>query len=218
MTKSNTPQGQKTAYERWEMASFGEETENERRMRKDDEIIKAKAAKLYEDAQQTGYSKGYAKGMQDGFVVGLDNARSEVDEECDTLRAVSSHFQQSLQTMDEQIADDVLSLALDIAQAMTKQAMQHDENAILPIITDAMHYLPTVEKPARLLLNIEDAEVIRKHLGDELQNEGWVIQEESHIESGGCIVETGANRIDATNQIRWKRISEALSKQIPWKR
>ncbi len=218
MTKSNTPQGQKTAYERWEMASFGEETDNERRMRKDDEIIKAKAAKLYEDAQQTGYSKGYAKGMQDGFVVGLDNARSEVDEECDTLRAVSSHFQQSLQTMDEQIADDVLSLALDIAQAMTKQAMQHDENAILPIITDAMHYLPTVEKPARLLLNIEDAEVIRKHLGDELQNEGWVIQEESHIESGGCIVETGANRIDATNQIRWKRISEALSKQIPWKR
>jgi len=89
---------------------------------------------------------------------------------------------------------------------------------ILPIITDAMHYLPHVEKPARLLVNPEDVTVIREHLGEALASDGWVIQEESSIEKGGCKVETGANQIDATNKIRWQRVSEAFSKQVNWVR
>jgi flagellar assembly protein FliH len=30
------------------------------------------------------------------------------------------------------------------------------------------------------------------------------------------LVETGANQIDASNQIRWKRITEALAKHDDW--
>lgn len=208
---------QKTAYERWEMASFGG-TEGDRRMRRDDQVVNEKAAKVYDEATKSGYSKGYTKGMQDGFAVGMDNAKQQINDDRQTLKNIALQFNHALESADESIADDVLALALDIAQAMIKNTIKHDPQAILPIVMDSIHYLPHIEKPARLILHHDDAKVVREHLGDELINEGWVIQEESHIEQGGCLVETGANQIDATNHVRWKRISEAFSKKVDWKR
>jgi flagellar assembly protein FliH len=53
-------------------------------------------------------------------------------------------------------------------------------------------------------------------MDDELKEYRWQIQEDSSVERGGCIVDTQANQIDATNSTRWKRISGALSQQDDW--
>lgn len=217
MTEAAPPKNKQTAYERWELASFGD-SGTDRRMRKDDAIVNEKAAKIYEDTKKEAYGKGYTKGLQDGFSTGLERAREQVEQERETLLSVAANFQHALEMSDEHIADDVLSLALDIAQAMLKSKLKHDPESIIPIVTDAIHYLPHIEKPARLVLNHDDAKVVRELLGDELTSEGWIIHEESHIEKGGCLVETGANQIDATNQVRWKRISESFSKHVKWSR
>jgi flagellar assembly protein FliH len=61
-----------------------------------------------------------------------------------------------------------------------------------------------------------DAHIIREYLAEEIVSQQWQIQEDPNIERGGCIVETGANQIDATNEVRWKRISDALAQNNHW--
>jgi flagellar assembly protein FliH len=62
----------------------------------------------------------------------------------------------------------------------------------------------------------DDAQIIREYLGDEIASQQWQILEDSNIERGGCLVETGANQIDASNEVRWKRISDALAQTNNW--
>jgi flagellar assembly protein FliH len=87
---------------------------------------------------------------------------------------------------------------------------------VLPVVMDAIHYLPYVQKPARILVHHDDAQMLREYLAEEIASQHWQIQEDINIERGGCMVETGANQIDATNEVRWKRISEALAQKSDW--
>jgi flagellar assembly protein FliH len=160
--------------------------------------------------------EAYAKGMQEGFAVGMAKAREAAHEDKQSFLKLTTAFSEALEKSDEQIADDVLSLALDIAKSMLKVKLNVDPAAVLPVVMDAIHYLPYVQKPARILVHHDDAQMLREYLADEISSQNWQILEDSSVERGGCLVETGANQIDATNEMRWKRISEALAQNNNW--
>lgn len=214
MTVATTPKEKQSAYERWELASFSDPKPKAKKQEpsKEDQIVSARIAQVYESVRKEGYTKG----MQEGFNVGLEKAREYAEVERQSFVKVMRSFNDALEKSDEQIADDVLSLALDIAKAMLKTKINVDPTTILPVVMDAIHYLPHVQKPARITVHHEDAQVLRQYLADELASQDWIVQEDVNIERGGCLVETGANQIDATNEVRWKRISDAFSKHNPW--
>jgi len=87
---------------------------------------------------------------------------------------------------------------------------------VLPVIQDAIRNSPHVQKPATIFVHPEDARLLRDQLGEELSEQAWQIQEDYQIERGGCLVETGENQIDATNAMRWKRITDALAQTNDW--
>lgn len=219
MSSVAVPKEQQTAYERWEMSSFSDATssvQSTRPIKKEDHLISEKVAQMYETVRKEGYTKGYTKGMQDGFAVGLEKAREYAEVERQSFIKLMRNFSEALEVSDEQIADDILSLALDIAKSMLKVKINVDPASVLPVVMDAIHYLPHVEKPARILVHHDDAQILRQYLAEELSSQHWQIQEDVNVERGGCLVETGANQIDATNEVRWKRISEAFSKNNSW--
>jgi flagellar assembly protein FliH len=154
--------------------------------------------------------------MQEGFAVGMAKARQQAIVEKEHFVKLTQSFNEALERADEQIAEEVLSLALDIAKSMLKAKLNVDPAAVLPVVVDAIHYLPYVQKPARILVHHDDAQIIREYLGDEIASQQWQILEDSNIERGGCLVETGANQIDASNEVRWKRISDALAQTNIW--
>lgn len=213
--ESSKPKDQQTAYERWELSHF---EENElsiggAKTRQREGLAESKElSKIFETVRQEAYNKG----MQEGFSVGMAKARQEAIIEKQNFTHLMQNFKHALELADEQIAEDVLSLALDIAKSMLKTKLNVDPAAVLPIVIDAIHYLPYVQKPARILVHHDDAQMIREYLGDEISSQHWQIQEDSSIERGGCLVETGANQIDASNEVRWKRISEALAQNNHW--
>lgn len=171
-----------------------------------------KAAQMFEDMRK----KGYAKGMQEGFAVGMTEARERAQADMQYFAMLMTNFVQALEQSDEKIAEDVLSLALDIAKAMLKTKLQVDTAAIVPIVMDAINNLPHIQKPARILLHHDDLHMLREYMADEIASQQWQLQEDNHIERGGCIVETATNQVDATNSVRWKRITEALSQTNDW--
>lgn len=222
MANANIPKEQQSAYERWEMASFSDISQEHSRggfiapsQPKKKEVSAANAAEIAQIFEVTR-KEAFTKGMQEGFAAGMAQARELAQVEKNQFLQLMGAFSEALENSDEQIAEDVLSLALDIAKAMLKTKLEVDKKVLLPVVLDAIHYLPQIQRPARILVHHEDMHLLREYMADEIANDHWQIHEDSNIERGGCLVETGANQVDATNAMRWKRITEALAQNNDW--
>lgn len=220
------PKEKLTAYQRWELASF-EEPEIVEVVREDDpaEIERKRQEAeqvelLREQARQQGYAEGLQRGLEEGReqgrMEGLRLGRSEAADEVAALREVARSFGDEVSRANDLVADDLLTLSLDLAKAMLKTALKVRPELVLPVVAEAIRYLPSVQQPALLVLHPQDAEIVRTHLGEELEKAGWRIGEETQMDRGGCRVETASNQIDATPGVRWHRLADALGKQSDW--
>lgn len=218
MSNATIPKEKQTAYQRWELSSFASDPALER---KNLGVVKKvepdpQETKKLADILENVRKEGFTKGMQEGFAVGMEQAQAQIQEERENMLALIHGFDDALQKMDEHISEDILALALDIAKAMLKTKLQVNPEVVIPIVRDAIRYLPHLQSPGRVMVNPEDAKLLRQYMDDELKEYRWQIQEDSSVERGGCIVDTQANQIDATNSTRWRRITDALSQQDDW--
>lgn len=214
MVASAIPKEQMSAYQRWEMASF-DDSDSSERVKRDRAQAEENARTVSQILKQVR-QEAYEEGFKTGYVDGMGRAEKQLDAERTQLLQMSANFQQALAMQDVNIAESVLSLALDLAKAMMKTKLQADPQTVIPVVLDAMHYLPQVKQPARIIVNHEDAKVLRSHIGEELREQGWQLVEDAQIERGGCLVETAENQIDATNEMRWKRLVQGLSRFDDW--
>lgn len=207
------PKEQQSAYERWELSSFTQDGSVQSSSKREPPApeFSEKLAQIAESARQ----EGYAQGLQQGYTAGLEQARQDSAANQAALARLAEALQRAAHVNEEQIAQYLLDLAMDIAKTMLKSRMEVNRNIVLPVIKDAIQSLPYVLKPARIVVHPEDAAVIKSELAEEL-NGTWHVIEDRAMERGGCQIETGTNQLDATNATRWKRISEALGQNKDW--
>ena len=207
------PKEQQTPYQRWEMASFGETRPSHIQ-----DAAPASAATMAEFAavREEARTVGYAEGLEQGRIDGLAAGRLQAKQEVVHLQQMAQSFGTEVAQANEVIAQDLLELSLDLTRAMLKTALNVRRELVLPIVGEAIRYLPSLQQPALLFLHAEDAKLVREHMADELATAGWRIAEDPHMERGGCRIETGSNQIDASLPTRWQRITTALGKESDW--
>jgi flagellar assembly protein FliH len=244
------PKEQQTAYQRWELKSFGDMRPSAVAQREREEaaaraVAEAQAAEdaaareaeyaayeepppppeypteeelaaIREEARKQGYEDGYAAGHEAGAADAEQAGREATEQLVAPLRAMAENFSESLREADQLIASDVLELALHLARGMLKNALQIKPELILPIVREAIEYLPVLQQPALLILNPEDAPVVREGIAEELDKGGWRVIEDASVARGGCKVDTASNQIDATVQARWQRLTLAMGKDLDW--
>lgn len=218
------PKEQQTAYQRWEMASFGDERPSAVKAKLDAApppvadltILAEQIANAREDARRAGYAAGLESGLEAGRAAGLSEGRAEAAQELIHLQQISASFGSEVAQAHELIAEDMLNLSLDLAKAMLKTALTVRPELIMPIVGNAIRYLPTLQQPALLFLHPDDAILIRERMGEELDKAHWRVVEDGQMERGGCRVETASNQIDASLPTRWQRIAAALGKESDW--
>lgn len=175
---------------------------------------------LREAARAEGYAEGLEEGQAAGYAAGhaeaLEQGRIDAAGEIDSLRAVASSFSTALAQADDAIASDVLDLALHLARSMVRTAFEVRPEIIIPIVREAIEYLPVLQQPAVLAVHPDDIEIVRAGLGDEIDKGGWRLVADPQVARGGCKVDTASNQIDATAQARWTRLSHALGKNVEW--
>ena len=203
-----------TAYQRWELASFDERARTP--PVEDAALAIARHAEQLEAEREVARQQGYQEGMSQGYEEGLALGRVQAQEEGMLLKQIAEQFGAEVAHANELIAADVLALALDVAKAMLKTALPAKPELVLPIVKEAVGYLPTVQQPALLALNPVDAALVKGQMNTELEAAGWRIIEDAQMERGGCRVETASNQIDATTASRWQRIAAALSAESSW--
>ena len=180
-------------------------------------------AKGLEEGQTKGYEEGLAKGLEEGtkrgekegFEKGYSEGKFEGEAYARTLKATATGFAADVARANEVIAGDVLALALDFAKAMMKTALKVKPELLVPVVADAVHYLPSLQQPAVLYLNPEDAVIVRKAMGDELEKAGMRLAEED-VPRGSCRIETGSNQIDGSLATRWQRLAGSLGRESDW--
>lgn len=230
MSHSALPKEQQSAYERWELSSFdgpqaGAYRPGQARRPGQASGVASQQQQQQQQAQQAAQlaaeleearKQGHAAGLSEGYIEGLAQGRAQAEQERALLLAIADGFGSEVARANELIAADVLQLALDVAKAMLKSTLQVNPERVLPVVREAVRYLPTVQQPALLILNPADAALIDSQIGDELRNAGWRVTDDSRLERGGCRVETASNQIDATAATRWQRISAALGAESDW--
>jgi flagellar assembly protein FliH len=177
----------------------------------EEEIAAIRAA-----AHADGEAIGFEAGSNAGYIDGLERGRLEAAEELAHLKTIAATFANALSAADEVIANDVLDLALHLARGMLRTALPVKPELVLPVVRDALAYLPVVQQPAMLMLNPLDVDMVRSAMSDEIESGGWRVIEDPTIERGGCKVDTASNQIDAQVEARWARLSHALAKDVSW--
>lgn len=212
---SDTPKEMQTAYQRWEMNSFGDERPSAVAKRPPPPELPSEEtiAAIRDQASMAGFEAGKAAGYQDGLALG----RAEAAEELAHLKAAALIFSGALSQADETIASDMLELALQLARGMLRTALEVKPELILPIVREAIGHLPVLQQPALLMLHPLDASIVTGAIGDDLEKGGWRVVQDASVGRGGCKVDTASNQIDAQAASRWQRLTTALGKNnVEW--
>jgi len=149
---------------------------------------------------------------EEGYQAGIKQARDEARQISSLLNALH----QALSQVDQNIAQDLLNVALAIAQQVIRQSLAVKPELLLHVVREAIGALPHFSHNAHLVLHPDDALLLRGQLGEHHAHNGWKIFEDPQIERGGCRVETAHSQIDATLETRWQRVVATLGQEQTW--
>lgn len=215
------PKEMQTAYQRWEMNSFDPRPAAAPAAAEPEQVTLDPAyalptveelAGIREQSRAEGYDEGHAAGYADALAIG----RAEAATELEHLKTLAVTFGTALSQADENIASDVLELALHLAKGMLRTALEVKPELVIPVVREAIEYLPVLQQPAILMLNPDDIKLVREAIGEELDKGGWRVVEDAQIARGGCKVDTASNQIDAQAASRWQRLAQSLGKNVEW--
>ena len=222
------PKEKLTAYQRWEVAAFDEEQRDaEASAPQDPQPGKAPPElaaepangpsetpvvlptaedieRMYGEAHDTGYATGYAEGIAAAKAVVA------------TIATLMDSLTQALAGIEQGVADQLLALAVEIANQVLRQSLRLQPELLLPVVREAVATLQPHHGQPLLFVHPDDATLVRKHLGEQLSHSNWRIIEDGQLTAGGCRVELGASEVDATLETRWRRVVEAIGVSQEW--
>lgn len=196
-TTPNTP----TAFEQWEVVELAASAGQAAPAEADPQ---AELAALREATRAEGYAEGLAAGRVEG------------EQACGRMKQLAESFSSTLDNLDFRLADMVLELALDVARQVVAGELAARPERILDVVNMALKQMAETSREARLLLNPDDAALVRPHLDQVLDKNRLRIVEDVRIVRGGCLVETSQGDLDATLPARWRQVVQVLGSNQNW--
>ncbi|MDR0564117.1 MAG: flagellar assembly protein FliH [Azoarcus sp.] len=195
--------------------------------------------RIHEEARKTGFDEGFAEGRDSGFAegkeagyraghdagfeegqkegqkTGFEESKTATEAEAQRLNGLVTQLESSLKKLDTEIAEELLSLSVELARKVLQHTLAVEPEAVVSAIRAVLQTLPQIR--AQIHLNPDDVALAHKYLGDELNQGGHILLEDETVSRGGCRVETPSAEIDATMETRWRRTIESLGREhAPW--
>lgn len=199
------PKENLTAWQRWELGSFDQKTAAAatRKSSAAGSLPTAEAVeRIHHDAHKQGYDAGYEEGT------------ARVRMEALRLHTLVEQLNDALGQFDQQVAEELLGLSLEVARQVVRQTIAARPAVILDVVREALTQLP--HQHAAIYLHPEDASLVRSYLGDQLAHLGHRIFEEATLARGGLRMEAGGSHLDAGVETRWKRVIEGMGAADGW--
>jgi flagellar assembly protein FliH len=199
-THDDPPASPATAFEQWEVV----------------ELVAPAELALPADQRVNELAQLREAARAEGYAAGLAAAQADAESSRARMKQLAESFGHALDNLDFQLADMVLELALDVArQVITAELTVHPER-ILDVVNLALKQMAESSREARLLLNPEDAVLVRPHLDQVLDKTRLRIVEDVRIVRGGCLIEATQGDLDATLSARWRQVVQVLGSNQNW--
>ncbi len=158
--------------------------------------------RIHEEARKDGYAAGYEEGTARGRMEAMQ------------FHGLVQGLENSLTSLDREVAEEVLALAIEVARQMVRHSLEVHPESVAEMIREALLQLPQTH--AQVHLNPEDLAMVRDYLGDQLTHAGHRLVEDASVTRGGARIDATASQIDATVQTRWRRIMDNLGRSVAW--
>jgi flagellar assembly protein FliH len=191
--------GQQSAYERWELPVVeGRDAFNSLRP-----MTAEKLEAIEKQAHQEGFDQGHKEG--------LEAAQKEIAAQTQRLNQIIRALAEPLQAADQQVEQELISLALAVARQIIRRELQTEPEQIVAVVREAMAELPSSARNIRIFLHPDDAVLVREALNtEEAETAPWKIVEELALTRGGCRVESDTSTVEASLEKRLNTILAEL--------
>ena len=215
-----------SAWQRWEMGTLeGEAAAQDavhvplvprvdpETLARDNELSRLRLAARTEGRAE-GHREGLAMGRAEGHAEGLAAGLAAATVHAEQLRALAASLPAALRHAERELADAILTLALDVARQVVHRTLRAEPEWVLPLVQDLLHAEPALQGEPRLLLHPEDVALVKNSLGHELQAAGWQVRADETLARGGCRVQSASGEMDASLETRWKAVTAALQRDV----
>lgn len=221
-------------WHRWQMGELSNPQRERQRDQARHEAIRQQAFKrnaelealreqAREEARQEGYRAGFEAGHAEGFDQGQREGREAGEQELQRqieatlspLAPLAQQFREALDQLDDDIASELVELALATGRQLAGEALEAHPEQVLAIVRELLHVEPGLTGQPRLWLHPADLSLVQAHLGGEFAAAGWKLQPDDQISRGGCRVSSPSGELDATWERRWEAISAQIRRRAP---
>jgi flagellar assembly protein FliH len=166
-----------------------------------------------EDVERRAYEEAFAQGREAGLAAARAESQKAVDQlktQVAKLEKVLTTLDQPLKEMNEQVEQQLMTLALTIARQLVRRELKTDPAQVIAIIRETVSLLPAAARDVRVHLHPEDAAVVRERLAAPTADRAWTIIEDPVMTRGGCKVTTDTALIDARVETRLNEVISAM--------
>jgi flagellar assembly protein FliH len=200
--------------ETWEPPFFGElppqEPEVEHHL-----PTAAEVSAIEEAAREAGYAAGFDQGYQEGSERGRREAEQETQARADrelkaavaALESIARELVDPLGSAADDIEPELLLLVTTLAQRVIMAELDTRAELVQGVLHQALAQLPSRHAQVRVRVHPEDLAVVEAYAEDHQENIRWLADNE--LTRGGCLVESGPSRIDASVETRLMQAIDA---------
>lgn len=164
---------------------------------------------IQQAAYDEGYARGHAEGQAAGQAAGYSAGITHAHEQAQRMRELVEHLAQPLGDIDAEVERTLIALTIELARRLVGDALQLDPALTAQTVRSALASLGA-PREARVLLNPEDADVVREVMASEGQEVPWRIVADAKLGRGDCRVLTESGQVDALLDTRQASLARTL--------
>lgn len=163
------------------------------------------AAQL-ETLQKSAWDEAHARGLEAGRAAG----KAEIERKAARLEALLSAMTSPLADIDDQVEEELTQLALAVARQILRRELAIDPSHVIAAVREALNELPSSSRDIKVVLNPDDAQLVRDALSQPSGHANWEIVEDPVIAHGGCKVLSPNTTVDASLEARIRAVASRV--------
>lgn len=219
------PKEQLTAYQRWELAAFDDEASGRHPSHshahppasdaESDKLVLPTAEDV-ERLHQEAWQEGYNLGLEEGRKAGFEASRASAEEHARNLNALAEALEGARLRQDEELAKEMLALALTVAQQVVRHTFTVKPGLILSGIKEALLSLPALNGHHKIVTHPDHVDMVKDWLAHEHGHLSWKVSADEQMEHGSFRFESAYSELDGSLRTRWQEITECLGVDDTW--
>jgi flagellar assembly protein FliH len=169
------------------------------------------------DSFEAGYLQGLARGRAQAL------AQLEQQEQARSARlgqsleqhidALATSIRAEFAAAEQHLAQQLTDLALGVAKRVLAHQLLVEPATVVSVVQEILNDIAPHPLPGQLIVNPQDAELIRLHCAALLERHHLDIVPDSKVLPGGCRIQHACLDIDSTIETRWDRATLSLRAQ-----